>query len=374
VSLRVLIVPDKFKGTLTARQAAEAIAAGWRGARSKDRLDLLPMSDGGDGFGEVLGSLIGARLQQRRTINAARQPIQAQWWLDPKSRTAIIESAKIIGLALLPLARFHPFELDSFGLAAVLSAACARKPARLLVGAGGSATNDAGFGLARGLGWKFHDQNGCVLDQWWKLHRLARIQPPAQRMNLNLIVAVDVKNVLLGARGCSRVFGPQKGLRAQDMDLAENSLRRLANVLKRQLGLDCASVPGAGAAGGLAFGLMAFAGARIESGFDVFASAAGLSERIAACDLVITGEGKIDRQTHMGKGVGRVARLSARLKVPCVALAGSFGPPPQRSRFLAKMGALTELTTVENAQRRPAFFLRRLARETAAGMLRREMG
>jgi glycerate kinase len=368
VSLRVLIVPDKFKGTLTAREAAHAVAAGWSKARPQDRLDLLPMSDGGDGFGEVLGRLLGARPRQLRTVDAAHRPIRAQWWLAGKSGTAIVESAKVNGLALLPSGKFHPFELDTFGLAAVLNAAWTRQPARLIVGAGGSATNDGGFGMARGLGWRFYDKNGCELDQWCKLEALARIGRPAQPMNVNLTVAVDVKNVLLGDDGCSRVFGPQKGLRRQDLALSEKCLGRLAGVLKGQLGLDYANVPGAGAAGGLGFGLMSFAGARIESGFDVFACAAGLSERIAACDLVITGEGKIDRQTHMGKGVGRVARLSASLKVPCIALAGALGKPLRASRFLVKMGALTELTTDESAQQRPAFFLRLLAWKTARNM------
>lgn len=368
VALRVLILPDKFKGTLTAHAAASAIAAGWRHARPQDRLDLLPMSDGGDGFGEVIGRMMGGKLRRVRTVDAAHRPIQAQWWF-AASGTAVIEAAQVNGLALMSPGKYHPFDLDALGLAAVLEAAQRRGAKRAIVGIGGSATNDAGFGMARGLGWRFCDAQGRELDQWPKLANLARIHRPGRPLNIKLTAAVDVKNVLLGAAGCSRVYGPQKGLRPQDFALAEASLRRLANVLKRQFGLDFAKVPGAGAAGGLGFGLMSFAGAKIESGFDIFASAACLAECIAASDLVITGEGRIDRQTHMGKGVGRIASLCARLKVPCIGLSGAFEPSVCETPLFAKTAALTELTTVESALARPAFFLRRLARQMALSML-----
>src|SRR5206468_11929707 len=143
--LKVLIVPDKFKGTLTARAAADLIARGWGEARPQDSLELLPMSDGGDGFGEVLVRLL--KLQERTiaTLDAAHAPLQAKWWWDPKTRTAIIESAKIIGLALLPTKKFHPFDLDTFGLGAVLQAAADINARQCLMGIGGSATNDGGL-------------------------------------------------------------------------------------------------------------------------------------------------------------------------------------------------------------------------------------
>src|SRR3989442_31077 len=155
----VLIIPDKFKGTLTATEAAQAIARGWRTARPRDALDLLPLSDGGDGFGEVISGLLEARVQTANTVDAAHRPRAAKWWWVTRSRTAIIESAEVIGLALLPPKRFHPFQLDTFGLGAVLAAASARGARRCLMGLGGSATNDGGFGLARALGWEFLDSN-----------------------------------------------------------------------------------------------------------------------------------------------------------------------------------------------------------------------
>src|SRR5258707_2429057 len=155
--MNILIIPDKFKGTLTAEAAAQAIARGWNATRPDDLLDLLPMSDGGDGFGEVLSGLLGAKVQNLRTINAAHRPCAAKWRWQPTTRTAIIESATVIGLANLPPKRFHPFELDTYGLGAVIEAASDKGARRCFVGIGGSATNDGGFGLARSLGWQFRN-------------------------------------------------------------------------------------------------------------------------------------------------------------------------------------------------------------------------
>jgi glycerate kinase len=292
--MRVLIAPDKFKGTLTARAAANAIAAGWRTARSDDSLTLLPISDGGDGFGAVMGEILGAKSQRIKTLDAAHRPIAATWWWQPKTKSAVIESANIIGLAMLPKGKFHPFQLDTFGLGKVLLAAQQKGARRIIVGIGGSATNDAGFGLARALGWQFLTKAGKQIERWTELESLARVQPgqkfPAGRVS----VAVDVQNPLLGVRGASRVYGPQKGLRESDFIPAERCLRRLALILRRQFGNDFARTPGAGAAGGLGFGLASFANARLESGFDMFAARAGLNRQLRAADLVVTGEGRID--------------------------------------------------------------------------------
>src|ERR1019366_6080345 len=181
--LNVLIIPDKFKGTLTAPPpapapaAAEAIARGWREARAGDSLSLLPMSDGGDGFGEVTSALLKAKIQRAKTVDAAHRRCVAKWWWEPSTRTAIIESAAVIGLAMLPPKRFRPFRLDTSGLGAVVRAAAKRGATRCLMGVGGSATNDGGFGLARALGWVFLDGQGEVIEGWTGLSQLARIRP-----------------------------------------------------------------------------------------------------------------------------------------------------------------------------------------------------
>jgi len=363
--LRVLIVPDKFKGTLAAAAAAAALARGWRSVRAWDELDLLPMSDGGDGFGEVMGRLLRARVRTVRTLDAAHRPVTAPWWWVPGQKLAVIEAARVVGLAGLPPQKFHPFQLDTFGLGRVLRAAVRAGARHCVLGLGGSATNDGGFGLARALGWKFWDDRGAELDQWWQLCRLARVTPPAGAPDLQVTAAVDVANPLLGARGASRVYGPQKGLRPDDWPFAESCLRRLAAVLARQLNIVCARTPGAGAAGGLGFGLMAFAGARTEPGFEIFARAARLEERIREADWVLTGEGAVDEQTFMGKGVGRVARLCARWRVPCAVLAGVVNVPPKHGKIFARMAALTEIATLAEAKARPRYYLEQLGAQAA---------
>lgn len=369
MALRILIAPDKFKGTLTAHEAAAAIARGWRRSRPGDNFELLPMSDGGDGFGAVNGAILGAKTRLIRTLDAAHRPWTAKWWWEPKSKTSIIESAGIIGLAQLPSGRFHPFQLDTFGLGAAIHAASAKGARRCLVGIGGSATNDAGFGLARALGWRFLDRSGELIIEWTQLHRLHKIeQPRARKWFRETIVAVDVRNPLLGPRGCSRIYGPQKGLKPADFPIAEKNLHRLAAVAKKQFHHDFAAEAGAGAAGGLGFGFRCFLGAELQPGFDLFARQAHLAGRIRAADLVITGEGSLDQSSLMGKGVGEIARLCKKLKVPCIGLAGIVPQPHRIQKCFAIARGMTELAAAAQARARPDYWLERLACEVAEQM------
>ncbi len=361
MALKVLISPDKFKGTLTAKQAAKAIARGWKVTRPDDRQTLLPISDGGDGFGPLLGKLLGARVRHKTTVDAAHRPIKSRWWLEPKSRTAVIESANVVGLAMLPRGKFHPFDLDTFGLGKVLQHATTAGATRCIIGIGGSATNDGGFGVARALGWRFLKRDGNDIERWPDLASLHLTQPPKQRRLFSkLTVAVDVKNSLLGQNGASHVYGPQKGLRAADIPLADAALRRLATVWAKQNG--CATkLPGAGAAGGLGFGLHCFLGAEIESGFGLFARMAKLPQLMGRHDLIITGEGAMDRQTVMGKGVGELAKMARKYGCDCFALAGKIEDAKKLNRYFDKSAALTDLTSSRKAETEAAKWLERLA-------------
>jgi glycerate 2-kinase len=367
--LDVLIVPDKFKGTLTAQAAASLIAQGWRGVRPADSLELLPMSDGGDGFGDVLAPLLNGKPRRTMTVDAAHRLCEAAWWWDPEKCTALVESARVIGLALLPPRQYHPFDLDTYGLGAVLQAAAEMGSRQLLVGIGGSATNDGGFGTARSLGWSFLRSDGKPITHWTGLTNLAHVQsPPAPANRAETVVAVDVQNTLLGPAGASRVYGPQKGLRPEDFSLAEACLSRLAAVVHQDLSVDAVSEPGTGAAGGLGFGLRCFLGARLESGFNLFSRYARLEGRIASSGLVITGEGAIDGSTLMGKGVGEVARLCRKHQVPCLGLAGSLSNVPAeggRDPFTKLYGMAPQLTSVEEAKADPQTWLPRLGAAAA---------
>ncbi len=358
---RVLIVPDKFKGTLSAHEAAKAIARGWKQSHPKDLLTLLPMCDGGEGFGEIISRALGASKRSVTTIDAAGRPLKTNWWWAAQSRTAVIESSKIIGLAMLPAGTFHPFQLNTFGLGKVFSAAQKLGARHCLIGIGGSATNDAGFGVARALGWKFLDANRTVIEEWTKLNALKTIVPPPERLRMKITVAVDVQNPLLGAKGATRVYGPQKGLRGEDFHQAENALSHLAKVTRQTVGRDVAKIPGAGAAGGLGFGLMAFLHAKPESGFEIFSRSTGLKKKLAHTYLVLTGEGALDRQTLMGKGVGQVALLCKKMRVPCIGFAGVVTEPKKAGKLFSATASLLELTDRSQAMQRPAEFLEKLA-------------
>ncbi len=364
--LNVLIIPDKFKGTLPAGAVAKAIATGWKRVRPEDAIEQLPMSDGGDGFGEVTSRLMGARKLTVRTMDAAHRRCRAGWWWEDENKTAIIESAAIIGLAMLPPRRFHPFELDTFGLGLVLRAAREKGARRCLVGIGGSATNDGGFGMARALGWEFLDTDNKVIEKWTGLKSLARLRPPHRRQWFRkLVVAVDVQNPLLGEKGATRIYGPQKGIRPKDFAKAEECLGQLAEVVEREAGKDVAKVPGAGAAGGLGFGLMAFAGARLEAGFELFAHQAKLERHLRWANLVITGEGAIDSSTLMGKGVGQIAHRCRELGIPSLGLAGQVSGGTRKAKAFTGLYGLSELTSVDKARRQPAQWLQRLAAKAA---------
>ncbi len=368
---RILIVPDKFKGTLSAQAAAGAIANGWWKVRPHDEIECLPMSDGGDGFGEIMASLMGAEERTVQTTDSAGRPREAKWWYHGESETAIIESAQVIGLALLPPARYHPFELDTRGLAPVIRTAHGAGARKILVGVGGSSTNDAGFGMARAMGWQFFDMNDLVIDRWIKLDRLSRWEVPGDLpANVDYVVAVDVENPLLGAHGCTRVYGPQKGLRMEQAPLAESCLERLANQARQEYNVDLAAEVGAGAAGGLGFGFRAFLGARIERGFDLFAAASGLADKLAWADLIITGEGMIDRQTMMGKGTGQVAQLARDNGKLCIGLAGTVDAvthgASQDRLFNGVWGIAPSMASPAQAKSEASVWLERLAAKVAA--------
>ena len=363
--MRILIAPDKFKGTLTARQAAEAIAGGWQKARPDDALTVLPISDGGDGFGSVLGEALSAKPQRIATVDAAHRKCVSTWWWQPETRTAIIESANVIGLAMLPQGKFHPFQLDTFGLGKVLRAAANKGAKTIILGIGGSATNDGGFGFARALGWRFLNARGEHIEQWTQLHTLKKLRRPISGKLPKIVVAVDVQNPLLGKRGATRIYGPQKGLRTDDFASAEKNLRRLASTVKQQLELDVAQTPGAGAAGGLGYGLAIFARGELRPGFDLLARTTHLASNLHECDLVITGEGSLDASTLMGKGAGSLAELCQTRKIPVIGLAGIIHNSPKLRALFAKTGALTHLTTTDHARKNAAHWLEVLAEQTA---------
>jgi glycerate kinase len=240
-------------------------------------------------------------------------------------RTAVVEAAQANGMYHLAPGEQDPLGADSFGVGQLVAAAIATAPPRLIVGLGGSATTDGGAGMARALGARLLGEDGMPLQRGGAaLAGLARIdwRRPAAFADVEVIVASDVTNPLLGANGCAAVYGPQKGASPEQIDILEGALVRYAAVVKRSLGVDIATIPGGGAAGGLGAGLVAFLGARIRSGFTIVAEATHLRERIAKADLVVTGEGSFDRQSLQGKTTGRLRDLAEEAGKPIVVFCG----------------------------------------------------
>ncbi|HEX2089076.1 MAG TPA: glycerate kinase [Actinomycetota bacterium] len=365
--MRVLVAPDKFKGTLTAPEAAEAIATGWRRGDPSSEIEIIPMADGGEGTLEALVSGVGGERFRERVAGPLDEPVDAEFAVvrAPEGPTGVVEMARASGLELLPTARRDPRRTTTRGTGELILAACRRGARRVLVCIGGSATNDAGAGMAQALGVRLLDREGRQLRSGGaallELSRIdvTRIDPLVR--DVEFVAATDVDNPLVGPRGASAVYGPQKGASPEDVHLLDEALRHFAAVVYRDLGVDIRDMPGAGAAGGLGGGLVAFLGARLRSGVDVVMEAVRLKERMQGIALVITGEGAFDEQSLRGKAPAGVLRMAEELRIPAMVLCGE-----QRvDRPGTKIWSLAERFGREAARERARQLLAELAAEAA---------
>ena len=333
---RVLVCPQEFKGSLTPTEAAAAVAAGIRAALPGVEVIELPMADGGPGTVAIVAQATGAMLVRHPATGPLGNAIEATYALlerDERPPLAVIEAASAAGLVLVPADRRDPARATSTGLGEQIRHAIGRGAREVIVGVGGTATNDGGSGAARALGLRLLDANGIALPHGaLSLMRLARVEDDrdASVRELDLRIAVDVQNPLLGAAGATAVYGAQKGVQDWQAPAFNAALAHWAERLLEDLGSDVAARPGAGAGGGIPTGLLAACPrGRIESGAALVAEAIGLREAIAGVDLVITGEGSMDGQTAYGKAVAHVAALAAEVGTPCLAVAGVVeGLPP----------------------------------------------
>jgi len=325
---RILVAPDSFKGTLSASEAAMAMGKGVRRALPGASVRLFPVSDGGEGFIDALVPP-GRGIQQWTDVFGPLplQCVRARWALVAKGETAVIEMASASGLALVPPDRRDPCVTSTFGVGELIRSALDRGAGTVLIGIGGSATNDGGTGMASALGVKFLDSTGAVLPQGGSaLTRLRRIDVSgleARLANTVVTVACDVTSPLTGPEGASRVFAPQKGAGPADVAILEDAMHRYAEVLRDALGIDIGNTPGGGAAGGLGAGLVAFCGATLASGIDVVLDATGFDAALASSDLLLTGEGRVDAQTRHGKALAGLLRRAGAAHVPVACVAGS---------------------------------------------------
>lgn len=346
--MRILIAPDKFKGSLGATEVGAAIAAGLRAALPEAKIEVVALADGGEGTADAICRARGGEWIACAAHDALGREIQTQYaWL-AASGLAVIEMSFAAGLQRLSPNELDPLRVTTLGVGEMLLSATARGASEIIIGLGGSATNDGGFGLARALGFRFLDGNrNKITGQVSGLLDLARIEMPNELQLPSIIAACDVSNPLLGPRGATRTFGAQKGASPEELEILERSLTRFAEVAAHTFQRDVRDTPGAGAAGGLGFGLLTFCSAQIRSGFDVVAEAIDLRARIERADIVITGEGKLDRQTLAGKGPAGVARMARALGKPVFAIAG------QASKDAEVRSLFTGLTTLDD--RTPGF-------------------
>jgi glycerate kinase len=322
--MKVLIAPDKFKGSLSATAAAEATARGLRSAIPDAAVELAPIADGGEGFAEALSTALGGEWVRTTAYDPRGREVEARYAWVAADKLAILDMSEASGLWRVDAAERDPLRATTMGTGQLLRHAIERGARKILVGLGGSATTDGGIGMAAALGFRFIARDGAPLPATAAaLPYLLRIERGDVPAFPEIVAACDVQNPLLGPRGCAQVFGPQKGADEKAVSFLDDALRLLADIVTRDLGCNHRDTPGAGAAGGIAFGLMSFYGARLCSGFDLVADVLQLEARIAASDLVITGEGRLDAQTLEGKGPAGVAALARRHGKPVVAFAGS---------------------------------------------------
>jgi glycerate kinase len=333
-----LVAPNSFKESLTARQAARAIRKGLRRALPRARIDLCPLADGGDGTALVLTALLGGRFLTSTVTGPLGRPVRARWGWIKRTSTAVLDAAAASGLALVPDRARNPLQTTTYGTGELIARAIRRGARHVIVGVGGSATVDGGLGAAQALGARLFGSDERILTRpasGKDLSRVRRVEAP--RLNhVKITILCDVKAPLTGPHGAARVFGPQKGATPRQVFKLERGLSRWENVLHQSGYLPRNRASGAGAAGGLGFGLAALFGARLAPGIDFILNAARFDAKIKSADVVLTGEGRVDGSSVDGKVISGVIKSAVRRGKPVVVFGGSAGPGAQK---ILKRGA-----------------------------------
>jgi glycerate 2-kinase len=384
--MKILIAPDKFKGSLSAREVADNIALGLRGVLHDVEIVITPMADGGEETADVICNALGGSWVRCKAHDPLGRQIDARYAWIADRKLAVMEMSEAAGMRRLSESERNPVRATTFGVGEMILDAARGGANEIIIGLGGSATNDGGFGMARSLGFRFFS---CIGLGTYLLDRLRgeRLGPPElmesvvelrtletikKQKNVSLpriIAAVDVRNPLNGNNGATRVFGPQKGATPDQIQQLELALVRLADVVEQEFGFDYRDEPGAGAAGGLGFGLMSFCGAKIRPGFEVVAEAADFESKMKNADVVITGEGSLDRQTLEGKTAAGIAGLARKLGKPVFAIAGRTDGNRQVRELFDGVYVLGQPGMSENEKmKRSAELLREEAQELAKSL------
>ncbi|GAB2567988.1 glycerate kinase [Spirosoma areae] len=328
--MKILLAPDKFKGSLTAIDVCAAMTEGIRLAQPLAEILTVPMADGGEGTAEVLTSATTGVWHTCRVQDPLGRPVRAGYGISGDGKTAFIEMAQASGLRLLEPSEYDPFRANTFGTGELISQAIGQGVERIVLGIGGSATNDAGTGMAAALGWRFFDKAGIELRPCGgNLGQIDLISPPDSRWNGRIDVACDVTNPLIGPLGATAIYGPQKGAQPNDLPILDAHMRHWAERVNQQFGVDLAMKPGAGAAGGLGAGAILFLNGHLTEGVNLLIQYTDLARKMVGADLVLTGEGRIDNQTLQGKLIAGITQLAQQQHIPVVALCGSLQLSPE---------------------------------------------
>lgn len=332
--MNIIVAPDSFKGSLTAAQAADAIVQGVRDVLPDAEIVPIPLADGGEGTVDALVSATRGRILRTEVTGPMGDALEADFGILGDDITGVVEMAAAAGLSLVPPEQRNPLLTTTYGLGELMLAALAEGCTRLIVGLGGSATCDGGAGMAQALGVKLLSADGSEIRgggaALMSLERIELSNRDPRIEQATIYAASDVTNPLCGPEGAAAVYGPQKGASPQMVAMLDKALAKLADVIERDLGLEVRALAGAGAAGGLGAGLVAFCGAEMRSGPNLVLELLRFDEYLEAADLVLTGEGKLDRQIEFGKAISGVALLAEKHQVPVVAFTGSLEEEPDK--------------------------------------------
>jgi glycerate 2-kinase len=337
--MKIICAPDSFKESLTAERAAEVMADAVRRISPAAEIEVCPVSDGGEGFASVIARSNSHTNYASTCSGPLDNPVKAHWCLlgPDESSIAVIEMAQASGLQQVPADHRDPTRTTTFGTGELIRLALKQGACQITIGIGGSATNDGGCGMAQALGVCFYEADDHIIIEpitGGMLESITRIdvsQINPRLRETQVTVACDVTNPLTGLNGAAHVYAPQKGATPQQVEQLDAGLWHLAGLFRDQLGMDVEHRPGAGAAGGLGAGLMAFCGAQFRPGLDIVLEMVGFDKRVRDCDLCLTGEGKLDGQSLSGKAVVGVAQAAAKHNVPTIALVGSLGEGHEKS-------------------------------------------
>ncbi|MGL5328375.1 MAG: glycerate kinase family protein [Peptostreptococcaceae bacterium] len=324
--MKIVIAIDSLKGSLSSIEAANAIKKGISNAKLNAEVEIKPLADGGEGTVDALVEGMNGKKEFIKVCGPAKNTVEAAYGILEDTNTAIMEMAQAAGITLVSGDEKNPLTTTTYGVGEMITEAISKGCRNFIVGIGGSATNDAGIGMLQALGFRFYDENDNIVDLGGQaLNQVKRIDISEKLKELDectFKIACDVNNPLYGLNGAAHIYGPQKGATPEIVEELDKGLRNFAEIVKRDLGKDLAEVPGVGAAGGLGFGFLAFLNSKLESGIKIILDETKLEECVKDADIVVTGEGRLDNQTAMGKAPIGVAKLAKKYGAKVIAIAG----------------------------------------------------